>query len=116
MKYFVLLVSAATLLTSYTLSVSAQVRAKTLQLPVKEVKQSTNNRKNTIRHTYEAETAELMGGSSKVADIASSGGSLVSVSKSGQSIRFSNLQAGKSWPFVMHRWRLVQSVLQLTTN
>jgi len=46
------------------------------------------------RQTVEAETAELINGISKVTDIAASGGYLVSLTKSGQGIKFTDMKAG----------------------
>jgi len=46
------------------------------------------------KNTFEAESAKLIGGASKVSDSNASGGYLVSLTKSVQGIRFSNLQAG----------------------
>lgn len=43
------------------------------------------------KHMLEAENAELIGGASKVADTAASGGNLVSLTASGQGISFNNL-------------------------
>ena len=94
MKYSILLIIVTAFLTSNTINVSAQGKVKTLQLQVKKVKRSSNISKNTIRYTYEAESTELTGGSSKVADNAASGGVIVSLSKSGQGISFKNIQAG----------------------
>jgi alpha-L-fucosidase len=45
------------------------------------------------RHVFEAETAELVGGASKAADGAASGGSLVGLTKPGQGIKFAGLPA-----------------------
>ena len=45
------------------------------------------------KHTFEAESAGLVGGASKVADDAASGGYLVSLTKAGESIKFSGLPA-----------------------
>jgi alpha-L-fucosidase len=45
------------------------------------------------KQTFEAEAAEVVGGASKVADGAASGGSLVSMVESGQGIKFAGLSA-----------------------
>ena len=42
---------------------------------------------------FEAETAELIAGASKVADTTASGDNLVSLTKSGEGIKFTNLPA-----------------------
>jgi len=47
------------------------------------------------KQTVEAETAELIGGASKVTDSAASGGYLVSLTKSGQGFKFTDLKAGE---------------------
>ncbi len=45
------------------------------------------------RQLFEAESAELIGGASKVSDNASSGGNLVSMAKPGQGVKFASLPA-----------------------
>jgi alpha-L-fucosidase len=45
------------------------------------------------KHTFEAESAESVGGASKVADGAASGGCLVSLAEPGQGVRFAGLSA-----------------------
>jgi alpha-L-fucosidase len=46
------------------------------------------------KHSFEAETAELLSGASKVSDSAASGGNLVSLTKSDQGIKFTSMKAG----------------------
>ena len=53
---------------------------------------ATSQSQNT-RHTFEAENAKRVGGASKVADGAASGGHLVSLSKPGQDVKFARLPA-----------------------
>ena len=43
------------------------------------------------KHMLEAEVAELIGGANKLADTSASGGNLVSLTKSGEGIKFTNL-------------------------
>ena len=94
MKYRILPIIVIAFLTANILNVSALGKVKTLQLPVKSVKRSPDINKKARQYTYEAESAELVSGSSKVADNAASGGYLVNLAKSGQGVRFTNLQAG----------------------
>ena len=85
MKYCILLIIATALLTGNAINVSAQGKIN---------KRSTDIRKKARQYTYEAESAELIRGSSKVEDNSASGGYLVNLAKSGQGVRFTNLQAG----------------------
>ena len=66
MKYFILLIIVTVL---FPIRVSAQVKVKTLQLPIKVAQRSPNIRKKACQYTFEAETAELVRGSSMAADL-----------------------------------------------
>jgi alpha-L-fucosidase len=95
MKYFKLLAIGTALLASSLISILAQRSIRTLQLPIKVTNRSRNIRNKTGYHTFEAETAELVRGSSRVADSVASGGYLVHLTKSGQGIWFSDLPASR---------------------
>ena len=95
MKCFKFLIIVTTLLTGSAISVLAQKNVKTLQHPIKVTNRSTNIRNKANLHTFEAESAKLIAGASKVSDSEASGGSLVSLSKHGQGIKFTNLPVGR---------------------
>jgi len=88
-----LLIVETSLITTSSFNISAQVKIKTLQLPVKVAKRSSDIGKKFRQLTYEAESAELIRGSSKVADSAASQSYVVNLAKSGQGVRFTNMQA-----------------------
>jgi alpha-L-fucosidase len=88
-KHLKLLFIAIVLLTGNTITISAQEKVKTLEQTIKD----SNRKKKARKHSLEAESANLIGGASKVSDNSASGGYLVSLAKSGQGIKFSNLPA-----------------------
>jgi alpha-L-fucosidase len=91
MKCFKFLVIVTTLLTVSAINVLAQKNVKTLQNPIKVTNRSANIRNKDDLHTFEAESAKLIAGASKVSDSEASGGSLVRLSNHGQGIKFTNL-------------------------
>src|ERR1035437_334524 len=95
MKCFKFLVIVTTLLTGSAISVLAQKNVKTLQHLIKVTNRSANIRNKTDLHTFEAESAKLIAGASKVSDSEASGGSLVRLSNHGQGIKFTNLPVGR---------------------
>jgi len=95
MKCFKFLIIVTTLLTGSAISALAQKNVKTLQHPIKATNRSTNIRNKADLHTFEAESAKLIAGASKVSDSEASGGSLASLSKHGQGIKFTNLSVGR---------------------
>ena len=93
-KYLIFLIILTTFLTGSAISVLAQKSVKTLQRPIKATNRSPNSRNKAALHTFEAESAKLIAGATKMSDSEASGGSLVNLSNHGQSIKFTNLPIG----------------------
>ena len=68
------------------------------------------------KQTFEAESAELVGGASKVADSAASGGYLVGLTKPGQGISSPVCRLPANWRFAMRRWKWARSASRSTTS